>query len=79
MSSLGHEVSGAEAKQSLAKVEVGEKPLMPNCLWAVQSIFGLTGYYRRYIRNYAKTADPLIDLTKKRYTFYIGCSAGGVL
>lgn len=37
----------------------------PTSKKAVRSFLGLTGYYRWFIPNYADTAGPLSDLTKK--------------
>ncbi|CAF4077516.1 unnamed protein product [Adineta steineri] len=38
----------------------------PQTIKDVQSFLGLTGYYRRFIKNYAKIAEPLIE--QLRYT-----------
>ena len=37
----------------------------PKTKKGVRSFLGLTGYYRRFIADYAKLALPLSDLTKK--------------
>lgn len=41
----------------------------PNNQKEVRSFLGLTGYYRSFIKDYAKIAIPLINLTKEDVKF----------
>jgi hypothetical protein len=62
---LGHIVSGSGVEMDDSKVkEVMEWPLPCN-IKQLQGFLGLTGYYRRFIKNYALTALPLTTLLKK--------------
>ena len=47
------------------KVEAVETFAVPNTKKDVRSFLGLAGYYRKFIPNYASTAAPLTDLTRK--------------
>ena len=38
----------------------------PTTVKHVQAFLGLTGYYRRFIKNYAKIAEPLLELLRSR-------------
>ena len=38
---------------------------MPKCLRDVRAFFGLASYYRRFVKDFAKIAEPLSSLTKK--------------
>jgi hypothetical protein len=42
---------------------------MPKKVKDVRSFIGLTSYYRKYIKNFAKIANPLINLTKNENKF----------
>ena len=47
------------------KLEAVEQFQLPETKTQVQSFLGLTGYYHRFIPNYATIAVPLTNLTKK--------------
>jgi hypothetical protein len=66
---LGYVVSGAGISPDPAKVEAMSQFPRPCSLKAVQSFIGLCSYYRRFIKNFAVIARPLIDLTKKGHAF----------
>ena len=40
---------------------------IPNTKRDVRAFLGITGYYRKFIANYATVAAPLTDLTKKNF------------
>ncbi|GFW68412.1 hypothetical protein TNCV_1191111 [Trichonephila clavipes] len=44
----------------------------PTTIKQVQSFLGLTGYFRKYIKDYSKIAKPLSDLTRKENLFVFG-------
>lgn len=66
---LGHVVS----KQGLHTAENKVKAVLdwplPQDLSSVRGFLGLTGYYRRFIENYARVAGPMTNLTKKGVAF----------
>lgn len=47
-----------------AKVKAIEAILPPNTLKELKSFLGLTSYYRRFIKDYAKIAKPLTNMTR---------------
>ena len=59
---LGHVVSEAGIHTDPEKTEAVRTWPVPKSVKDVRSYLGFTGYYRRFIRDYAKIARPLNDL-----------------
>lgn len=66
---LGHQVSDNGIVPLERNVEAIKKFPTPKKVKDVRSFIGLTSYYRKYIKNFAKIASPLTDLTKKENKF----------
>lgn len=66
---LGHRVSAEGVRTSPDKIHcvINYKP--PKTVKQVRQFLGLTGYYRKFCKDYAKIAAPLTDLTKKDKDF----------
>ena len=62
---LGHIVRNGVVQPELAKLQAVEAFPTPTSKKQVRTFLGLTGYYRKFIPNYASVACPLTDLTKK--------------
>ena len=63
---LGHKVS-AEGIEPLAdKVDAVQNFPVPQCLRDVRAFYGLASYYRRFVKDFAKLAEPLSSLTRKQ-------------
>jgi hypothetical protein len=62
---LGHVVSGRGVAMETTKVEAVNNWPTPKNLKQLRGFLGLTGYYRRFIKSYAKIAAPLTDLLRK--------------
>ncbi|GFW15670.1 retrovirus-related Pol polyprotein from transposon 17.6 [Trichonephila clavipes] len=69
---LGHIVESGTIKPSPTKTLTVRKFPEPTTIKQVQSFLGLTGYFRKYIKDYSKIAKPLIDLTRKENLFVFG-------
>ena len=62
---LGHTVGNGVVQPELSKVEAVQRWPVPETKKQVRAFLGLTGYYRKFIPQYASIAAPLTDLTKK--------------
>ena len=60
-------IGGGLVKPEINKLEAVEKFPVPKTKKEVRSFLGLTGYYRRFIKDYATMAVPLNNLTRKKY------------
>ena len=52
-----------------SKIEAVKDWPIPRSIKDVRSFFGLTSYYRKFIRGYAEKAKPLYKVTKKNQRF----------
>ena len=62
---LGHRVGNGEIEPEASKLKAVSDFPQPETKKDVRAFLGLTGYYRKFIPNYATIALPLTDLTKK--------------
>ncbi|GFX43004.1 retrovirus-related Pol polyprotein from transposon 17.6 [Trichonephila clavipes] len=69
---LGHIIQSGTIKPSPTKTLAVRKFPEPTTIKQVQSFLGLTGYLRKYIKDYSKIAKPLSDLTRKENIFVFG-------
>lgn len=73
---LGHIVIPKEIQPNSSEIEAIKKFPLPKTTKAIKEFLSLTGYYRRFLSDYAKIAQPLtkklrkdstIDLNEKSY------------
>ena len=62
---LGHVVGNGMIQPEVSKVEAVQSFARLETKTQVRGFLGLTGYYRRFIPDYATVAAPLTDLTRK--------------
>ena len=59
---LGHKISYKGIEVDKSKVEMIEKLLPPKSVKAVRSFLGHAGFYKRFIKDFSKIANPLSKL-----------------
>ena len=69
---LGHVISNMGVQADPKKLDSIRNWPIPRTVKQVQSFLGLTGYYRRLIKDYALIEHPLRCLTKNNVDFIIG-------
>ena len=68
---LGHQVSKRGLEVDKAKTEVIKSLPLPSNLKEVRSFLGHTGFYRRFIQNYAQISKPLTNRLSKDTEFIV--------
>ena len=66
---LGHIVSAKGVAVDPSKVASVTEWESPKNVGDIRSFLGLAGYYRRFIENFSKIANPMIELLKKEKKF----------
>ncbi|WVZ97023.1 hypothetical protein U9M48_042590 [Paspalum notatum var. saurae] len=66
---LGHILSEKGVTVDPSKVEDVLNWKQPETVTEIRSFLGLAGYYRRFIKDFSKTAKPMTSLTKKNAKF----------
>ena len=66
---LGHVISKEGVAVDPAKVEAVLDWRQPRNVFEVRSFLGLAGYYRRFVRDFARIASPMTRLTQKGEKF----------
>ena len=69
---LGHDIENGELKPGMQKMPAIEKFPQPKNVHQVRQFLGLTGYFRKFIKNYSIIAAPISKLTRKDVPFYWG-------
>ncbi len=59
---LGHQIDSQGLRTVQSKVDVVKRFLQPTSDENVRSFLGLTGYYRKFIKNYSDVAQPMSSL-----------------
>lgn len=62
---LGHILTPQGVKPNPKKVEIIQNLKTPNTQRKIKSFLGMTGFYRKFIKNYAKIAFPMTKFLKK--------------
>ncbi|WVZ80348.1 LOW QUALITY PROTEIN: hypothetical protein U9M48_027832, partial [Paspalum notatum var. saurae] len=69
VSFLGHILSEKGVAVDPSKVEDVLNWKQPETMTGIRSFLGLAGYYRRFIKDFSKTAKPMTSLTKKNVKY----------
>jgi hypothetical protein len=63
---LGHLVGKDDVRVDTKNIEAMQDWPHPKTLKSLRGFLGLTGYYRKFVKNYGKIATPLTALLKKK-------------
>ncbi|GJW72126.1 reverse transcriptase domain-containing protein [Tanacetum coccineum] len=66
---LGHKISKSGIEVDKAKVDVITKLHHPTTVKGIRSFLGHTGFYRRFIQDFSKIAQPMTHLLEKETPF----------
>ncbi|KAL0320091.1 UNVERIFIED_CONTAM: Retrovirus-related Pol polyprotein from transposon.6 [Sesamum radiatum] len=66
---LGHIVSSRGIEVDQAKIDVIKSFALPTSVREIRSFLGHAGFYRRFIKDFSKIAQPLCKLLQKDETF----------
>lgn len=66
---LGHTITPGEIRMERKKISAVADWPIPKTVKEVQSFLGFANYYRRFIKDFSKIANPLTELTKKERKF----------
>ena len=66
---LGHRIYAARLEVDQAKVSIIKTLLPPKTVKGIRSFLGHAGFYRRFIRDFSKTARPLCRSLEKDAKF----------
>ena len=69
LKALGHRLSGLELAIDENKILAVKEFKFPTSIKEIQSFLGLVGYYRQFIKDFAKIAKPLNELLCKDVVF----------
>ena len=64
MKYLGHIVTSEGIKPNPEKIETIKNYPIPKSVKEIRGFIGLVGYYRKFIKDFAKIAKPLTLLTR---------------
>ena len=66
---LGQMISSSGLEVDQAKVSIIKNLMPPTIVKGIRSFLGHTGFFKRFIRNFSKTARPLCRLLEKDAKF----------
>lgn len=66
---LGHTITPGEIRMEQKKISAVAEWKVPNNIKETQAFLGFANYYRRFIKDFSKIANPLTELTKKDRPF----------